>query len=267
MPGVAVVYTIDEWKKASPQKRPKMRDPYYALEAHCPECGLTMSEGLDDRGRKGGMIHGEARVGDRGWKKGQSFAGGTISKNTRRGMAWLFTNEGLWNKEGHIFACGQACFDDACTSFRRKHKTATATAQPKSKPTPITTATTPTPSANNGPHTCARCGAGPATKRCSKCKSEWYCSRECQLAAWNGHKKKCRKITAANAAAEAAAAAAPAAKSPSPKKAQSPSGPDPDKVLSCSGCSRMKPASDYAKGQLKKKGKRRCHTCTGSSAA
>jgi len=32
---------------------------------------------------------------------------------------------------------------------------------------------------------CAKCGAC-AEKRCSRCKNEWYCSRECQVAAWEG---------------------------------------------------------------------------------
>ena len=30
---------------------------------------------------------------------------------------------------------------------------------------------------------CAECGE-PAKQRCSKCKSEWYCSRECQIKRW-----------------------------------------------------------------------------------
>lgn len=37
---------------------------------------------------------------------------------------------------------------------------------------------------------CAKCGAY-AEKRCSRCKNEWYCSRECQVAAWEGHKLVC----------------------------------------------------------------------------
>merc|ERR1719446_460372 len=37
---------------------------------------------------------------------------------------------------------------------------------------------------------CAKCGQ-PAEKRCSRCKNEWYCSRECQVAAWEGHKAVC----------------------------------------------------------------------------
>lgn len=37
---------------------------------------------------------------------------------------------------------------------------------------------------------CAECGAD-ATKRCSKCKSEWYCTRECQVKHWKAHKEMC----------------------------------------------------------------------------
>lgn len=37
---------------------------------------------------------------------------------------------------------------------------------------------------------CAGCG-DPATMRCSRCKTEWYCSRECQLSRWKEHKKLC----------------------------------------------------------------------------
>jgi len=40
---------------------------------------------------------------------------------------------------------------------------------------------------------CAKCG-DPATNRCSRCKNEWYCSRECQVEAWDGHKKICDLI-------------------------------------------------------------------------
>lgn len=268
MPAVAVVYTIDEWVKAKAQDRPRLRDPYFGLEANCPECGGTMSEGLDNRGRKGGMIHGEARVGDRPWREGEDFvnANGTISKTSRRGMAWLFQNAGLWNKEGQLFTCSsQHCWDDACSSFREKREEEEQQSKPKkpkSKPTPVASANNvaPTPAAE-GQHGCAHCGASPATKRCSVCKQEWYCSRECQLAAWKGHKKHCKKLAAA-AAAEPAAAA-PAQK-PSPAK-KAPQSPSSDKLLACAECKNMLSASNFAKGQLKKKGKRRCHGCTGSS--
>lgn len=37
---------------------------------------------------------------------------------------------------------------------------------------------------------CGNCG-GDATHRCSRCKSEWYCSRECQVAHWPDHEETC----------------------------------------------------------------------------
>jgi zinc finger MYND domain-containing protein 10 len=37
---------------------------------------------------------------------------------------------------------------------------------------------------------CALCGK-PAEKRCAKCHNEWYCSRECQVSSWKGHKELC----------------------------------------------------------------------------
>ncbi|CAG7727209.1 unnamed protein product [Allacma fusca] len=40
------------------------------------------------------------------------------------------------------------------------------------------------------PSKCAKCGET-ASKRCSRCKNEWYCSRQCQVSHWNSHKKIC----------------------------------------------------------------------------
>ena len=37
---------------------------------------------------------------------------------------------------------------------------------------------------------CDGCGKL-ATQRCSRCKNVWYCSRECQLKQWKGHKALC----------------------------------------------------------------------------
>jgi hypothetical protein len=45
------------------------------------------------------------------------------------------------------------------------------------------------------PPKCAKCGE-PATKRCSRCANEWYCSRPCQVAAWAGHKVVCDVVAA-----------------------------------------------------------------------
>ena len=41
---------------------------------------------------------------------------------------------------------------------------------------------------------CAECG-DPASQRCSKCKNEWYCTRECQLKRWKQHKQMCAVLT------------------------------------------------------------------------
>ena len=41
---------------------------------------------------------------------------------------------------------------------------------------------------------CAGCG-DPATQRCSKCKNEWYCSRECQIKQWKAHKDICKTMS------------------------------------------------------------------------
>jgi len=49
---------------------------------------------------------------------------------------------------------------------------------------------------------CASCGE-PATQRCSKCKSEWYCTRECQLKQWKAHKDVCKMLTEVRAEEDA----------------------------------------------------------------
>eukprot|EP00043_Microstomoeca_roanoka_P013991 m.137748 g.137748 ORF g.137748 m.137748 type:complete len:450 (+) comp15900_c0_seq4:102-1451(+) len=46
---------------------------------------------------------------------------------------------------------------------------------------------------------CVVCGQ-PATKRCSRCKNEWYCRRQCQVEHWPKHKQICNVV--ANAAAK-----------------------------------------------------------------
>ncbi|KAI5641293.1 MYND finger domain-containing protein [Phthorimaea operculella] len=37
---------------------------------------------------------------------------------------------------------------------------------------------------------CAKCGSK-ASKKCSRCKTEWYCGRECQVQQWPKHKELC----------------------------------------------------------------------------
>lgn len=41
-----------------------------------------------------------------------------------------------------------------------------------------------------GPPKCALCGEE-ASKRCSRCRNEWYCGRECQVKQWKAHKPVC----------------------------------------------------------------------------
>ena len=42
---------------------------------------------------------------------------------------------------------------------------------------------------------CAQCGKL-ANSRCSRCKSEWYCSKECQIKRWKEHKNVCKTLAA-----------------------------------------------------------------------
>ncbi|CAH0596960.1 unnamed protein product [Chrysodeixis includens] len=43
---------------------------------------------------------------------------------------------------------------------------------------------------DSGGAKCAKCG-DKATKKCSRCKTEWYCGRECQVQQWPKHKELC----------------------------------------------------------------------------
>ncbi|EJK68628.1 hypothetical protein THAOC_10172, partial [Thalassiosira oceanica] len=48
--------------------------------------------------------------------------------------------------------------------------------------------------------TCGNCGKEVQSdmkyKQCSKCRAQWYCSKECQIEAWRaGHKKDCKRAT------------------------------------------------------------------------
>jgi hypothetical protein len=42
---------------------------------------------------------------------------------------------------------------------------------------------------------CGACGQ-PADQRCSLCKSEWYCGRQCQVKSWKQHKPICEILRA-----------------------------------------------------------------------
>ncbi|CEL93667.1 unnamed protein product [Vitrella brassicaformis CCMP3155] len=52
--------------------------------------------------------------------------------------------------------------------------------------------------------TCPQCGK-PAEKRCSKCRREFYCSRECQVLDWSRHKKLCPMLAQQGQAAHSKA--------------------------------------------------------------
>ena len=45
-------------------------------------------------------------------------------------------------------------------------------------------------------HACAACGKTGAKKCCSRCKRVWYCSKDCQTAAWKTHKLVCKSAAA-----------------------------------------------------------------------
>jgi predicted Zn-ribbon and HTH transcriptional regulator len=44
---------------------------------------------------------------------------------------------------------------------------------------------------------CANCGQD-GIKRCSRCKSEWYCGKECQIQRWKSHKELCATFVELN---------------------------------------------------------------------
>ncbi|PPQ92967.1 hypothetical protein CVT25_000168 [Psilocybe cyanescens] len=47
--------------------------------------------------------------------------------------------------------------------------------------------------------TCERCKTTTALKRCSRCKSASYCSKECQTADWKTHKRNCEQLSGSDA--------------------------------------------------------------------
>ncbi|CAH0403026.1 unnamed protein product [Chilo suppressalis] len=46
---------------------------------------------------------------------------------------------------------------------------------------------------DSGGAKCAKCG-DKASKKCSRCKTEWYCGRECQVQQWPKHKEICDQL-------------------------------------------------------------------------
>ncbi|XP_050671510.1 zinc finger MYND domain-containing protein 10 isoform X2 [Leptidea sinapis] len=47
---------------------------------------------------------------------------------------------------------------------------------------------------DSGGAKCAKCG-DKASKKCSRCKTEWYCGRECQVQQWPKHKEICDQFS------------------------------------------------------------------------
>ncbi|MBN3292269.1 ZMY10 protein, partial [Polypterus senegalus] len=55
---------------------------------------------------------------------------------------------------------------------------------------------------------CGHCGSE-ASKRCSRCQTEWYCGRECQVKHWQKHKQACGLISDAMSKTETGLKAKP----------------------------------------------------------
>ncbi len=66
---------------------------------------------------------------------------------------------------------------------------------------------TPPPPPPLPPTVCAHCGKQ-ATAKCSRCKAEKYCSRQCQADSWHSHKAHCVRVPADRSMAAVASAAA-----------------------------------------------------------
>jgi hypothetical protein len=49
---------------------------------------------------------------------------------------------------------------------------------------------------------CIKCNSSVADQRCSRCKKNWYCGRECQSKDWKVHKRECCIIKKCNADAD-----------------------------------------------------------------
>lgn len=45
-----------------------------------------------------------------------------------------------------------------------------------------------------GTNVCGSCGSKGSFQRCSRCKSAFYCSEECQMKDWPTHKGSCTKV-------------------------------------------------------------------------
>ena len=52
---------------------------------------------------------------------------------------------------------------------------------------------------------CSHCQAEGARHKCGRCKSAFYCSRECQRAAWRAHRARCEQFCLLRGVAASAA--------------------------------------------------------------
>ncbi|KAF2825344.1 hypothetical protein CC86DRAFT_371049 [Ophiobolus disseminans] len=50
---------------------------------------------------------------------------------------------------------------------------------------------------------CSTCSGGPAKRRCSRCKSAYYCDKNCQKTAWKTHRTVCEPATQSYSSAPA----------------------------------------------------------------
>lgn len=61
---------------------------------------------------------------------------------------------------------------------------------------------------------CVSCSKVDNLKRCAKCHTTQYCSRDCQKKDWNAHKKVCAQYAANNTSASSTSATPPSAEPP-----------------------------------------------------
>lgn len=227
MPEIAVILDLDEYLALQPENRPKnLRSSYWSLTASCPICQKPLGDG----NATGSFILGTARN-----KNGDAWEGGAFAKDgfldyEQKTVYNLFCNNYMWGREGFLCACSKTCAKTLEADFRERHSGTTLT------------------------YTCQACGKSGADKRCGKCKAVWYCSLPCQKHDWKSHKTSCG---AANGKVDTQNRNA----ARNEKVGENNEGTD-EKRLKCGGCQLLRKESEYTKAQLKKKGKRKCVSCS-----